>query len=423
MSIISSKGSSVLPLMKEIIQKIPVFGIYLHFPWCLQKCDYCDFYSIPAGFARSDTHFQDIIERYTDTVIRELHLRKDSFSFRNVTSIYFGGGTSSLLPAKTIESILQEISSIYNTENCEITLEGNPENFNDEYIHGIAKTGVNRINAGFQSFSPEHLKKVNRFFRKEQYETALLALSRSPVKNWGGDLIYGLPGQSEDEFYSDLRHLLSFSPKHLSLYSLTVEQNTALYQKIRKNIIPAPDEKLQERILSDLPVFLDSYGFKQYEVSNFAINDSECRHNLNYWMYRPYMGLGPGAHGFNGKLRYGNARSTEIWFSNPVQAEFTAHFPAEEIPIMLLRLTAPVSVREIFQIIDRNFSDFHDSGRTSRAGLEKKILKLFGSWSEKEFLTHTVTPETNTVQWTSKGIRFLDTRISEMSELLEKFSD
>jgi len=250
-------------------------------------------------------------ELYIKTVLHEFSLRKKSFKENKADSIYFDGGTATMLDAEAIHAILAEIGKYYDISNCEITVEGNPENITSGYLDSLHQIGVNRVNAGFQSFSDESLEKLNRFHRKEQYDSALSALSKSPIANWGGDLMYGLPAQTEEDFYRDLKELISYNPKHLSLYSLTVEENTPLAYSVRKKETVEPDDFIQQKILLNLSDYLIPHDFIQYEVSNFARPHFECRHNLRYWPYRSYMGLGPGAHGFNGKTRYGNPRNIE----------------------------------------------------------------------------------------------------------------
>ena len=290
--------------------RMNTLGVYIHYPWCVQKCNYCDFFSMPVrSLTREDIKSNN--DLYTKTVLGELSLRKNMFAEKTVTTIYFGGGTATMLEAEAVHAILAEISNYYDIRECEITVEGNPENFSADYLNSLHQIGVNRVNAGFQSFSDESLAGLNRFHRKEQYDRALSALSKSPICNWGGDLMYGLPAQTEEDFYGDLKELISYNPKHLSLYSLTVEENTPLAYSVRKKETVEPDDFIQQKILLNLSDYLIPHDFIQYEVSNFARPHFECRHNLRYWPYRSYMGLGPGAHGFNGKTRYGNPRNIE----------------------------------------------------------------------------------------------------------------
>ncbi|MDH5654422.1 MAG: radical SAM family heme chaperone HemW [Spirochaetia bacterium] len=397
-------------------------GIYIHYPWCMQKCSYCDFYSVPAGSPDS-TEFHQKNSKYLQTLLSELHIRAETFHKNEVSSVYFGGGTSSLMQPEWIEKILSEIRKYFQLSDCEVTLEGNPENFSDDYLKSLSEAGISRVNAGFQSFSEKNLLKLQRFYKMESYLEAIDALSRSPVKNWGGDLMYGLPDQTEEEFYSDLKMLLSYNPVHLSLYSLTVEENTALASQILKKKISGPDELLQQKILLELRNFTKAYGFHQYEVSNFSLKSYECFHNLRYWLYLPYLGIGPGAHGFNGRSRYGNPRNIETWLKHPHDSELISQDPINEIPLMILRLTGAISINYIISLLENHIPQFNRSSH--RDGIESLIKQ----WTDQGYAEYTNQTESEIFpqdensrffSWTNLGLQFLDERVLEFSRLSEK---
>ena len=278
-------------------------SIYLHFPWCLQKCHYCDFYSLGLLDTLRSTHLNQSARRsYINALQLELQQRlQAASSFRNfqeVTSIYIGGGTPSLLTADEIAYILAQLRAEFTVgADCEITLEANPENINADYLQSIAQAGINRINVGIQTFQPQILNDMHRFYDCDAYANVLQLLQASPLsRNFGLDLIYGFPTQTKADFYSDLQRVLCVKPTHLSLYSLTVESNT-VYGQLARHSPPRmapPRFELQDEIWAELNSYLQRENMRQYEVSNYARNGFWSRHNLRYWLYMPYLGLGPG---------------------------------------------------------------------------------------------------------------------------------
>ena len=219
-------------------------SVYIHFPWCLQKCHYCDFYSIGINQENSKNKLQGITkeesQQYTTLIKKELQERlRDGSAFHNlsqIVSIYLGGGSPSLLSANDIQYILDALRKEYTlTPDCEITLEANPENINSDYLQSISQAGITRINVGIQTFQGDVLSSMNRFYDPDSYSMVLQKLEASPLsKNFGLDLIYGFPGQTQKDFYNDLDYILKVHPAHLSLYSLTVEPNTVYGQVVHQ---------------------------------------------------------------------------------------------------------------------------------------------------------------------------------------------
>ena len=404
-------------------------GIYIHVPWCLQKCHYCDFYSL--GIAEEKKRRQgsfsshsigvapEQLRLYSEKLIYELETRlSDQSSFRTfekISSIYFGGGTPSLLKEEELKvlfgKLIESIKNHFDLDpNCEISLEANPENISPEYLEGLHALGIRRINVGIQSFQSQILKDMNRFYSPEAYASVLDTLSRGPFENYGLDLIYGFPGQSKLDFYRDLERSLSISPPHISVYSLTLESDTAYGKAVQKKKSPAPDEELQAEVWESLSKKLSKAKLQHYEVSNFARKDKWCRHNLSYWLYAPYLGLGPGAHGFDGQLRYGNQRSLEQWLQGAGQNPYLSHEASLEIPLMFLRLCAPwpLSLWENL-LLERSSL----SSRACEMGMEclykweeGGLADIF-SYAHKKFF-----------QWKFAGLSFLNDRILEMREAL-----
>ncbi len=407
-------------------------AVYIHFPWCLQKCHYCDFYSIglnQQSHLPSDNNNNQVkitklgpskeqLDNYLQTISLELEQRRSqketSFHrFTQVHTIYFGGGTSSLMPPPALASLIKTISnSFVLSPNCEITLEGNPENLTPEYLAALADIGINRLSVGLQSFQANILQNMNRFYHQERYDTILEHLQHGPISNFSLDLIYGFPGQSAASFHQDLAKVLSIRPKHLSLYSLTVESNTAYGQAVKKKLAEAPDEDLQSEIWQGMAEHLTNAGMEHYEVSNYALTGHFSRHNLQYWLYEPYLSLGPGAHGFDGRKRYANPRNLQEWQTQPGQTTCTNHDPLIELPLMLLRLCTAVDL-DLWQ-----YNLIQKCGLDSQSFIRAK--HCLEQWADqgfaKLFTQSTGTSNKRYFQWKRRGLCFLDERTLEMHQ-------
>ncbi len=402
-------------------------GVYLHVPFCVHKCDYCDFYSLPvgeAGLANSP-----LPERYMRGVEEELRRRSEGdFSrFSGVNTVYFGGGTASLLSPEQVGSLLDLIRRRFVlTESCEITLEGNPEHFTSAYLESVRAMGVTRVNAGIQSFRSSHLERQHRFFRPERYAHILEDLASSPLPA-GGDLIYGFPGQTEEEFFGDLRRLMESCLDHLSLYGLTAEEGTRYGDRADRLRSEAPDEELQRSILGGLPEHLRERGYVLYEISNAARPGRFSRHNLRYWLYEPFLGLGPAAHGFDGMYRYGNPRDLRLWLENPAGAARELHDPRLELPLSLLRLLLPLPLSLFYEIPEGDLrykeAFFRRAGELFREWDRRGYGSLFRKGAEGEgeiYLEGSAGRESEEeyFRWNRDGFLFLDDRIEEMTEAL-----
>ncbi|WP_421773422.1 radical SAM family heme chaperone HemW [Gracilimonas sp.] len=265
-------------------------GLYIHIPFCKQACSYCDFYFVTRQQQKQD---------FVDELIREIHSKKETeFTEEPVQSIYFGGGTPSLLTAKQVTSILEAIHDVFKTDLKEITLEMNPDDVSREYLSGLKSAGINRASMGIQSFNPELLKFMNRAHTSEEAMKCLEILEDSAFRVFTVDVIYGNPGQSLDILEQDLDTILQFNPPHISAYSLTIEPQTRLGKQVKLGrITPPEDDTVSDHF--DLVVDkLSQSGIQQYEVSNYAKPGSEAVHNSSYWNHQNYLGLGPGAHSF-----------------------------------------------------------------------------------------------------------------------------
>lgn len=273
-------------------------GIYIHIPFCKQKCIYCNFYSV-ANLNKK--------EAYIDALLKEISLTKDYLPDRQIDTLYFGGGTPSLCSTAELGSIVNELSKHYHfAHNFEFTIEANPEQLNQEYIHGLKGIGVNRLSIGTQSFQDDILKILHRRHSAEEAIQSIMTAAESGFDNISIDLIYDIAFRSEGMWRSDLETALALPVTHLSAYSLTVEENTLLAKKIRDGEPFTFDDELSERDFNLLQTMTSEAGFEQYEISNFAKDGKISRHNFSYWIGTPYLGLGAAAHSYDGAARKWN---------------------------------------------------------------------------------------------------------------------
>lgn len=265
-------------------------GLYLHIPFCKQACSYCDFYFVTR---------QDHKQYFIDALIKEILSRKDSvFAEETVQTIYFGGGTPSLLSPMQIGTILEAIDDTFKLDVQEVTLEMNPDDVSPNYLSELKSVGITRASMGVQSFDENLLRFMNRAHTKEEALACLEALSSSGLKSFTADLIYGNPNQTLEMLEKDISILLGFNPPHISAYSLTIEPKTRLGKQLELERIVEPDDELLASHFDLVEERLSEAGIKQYEVSNFARLGFEAVHNSNYWSHKNYLGFGPGAHSF-----------------------------------------------------------------------------------------------------------------------------
>ena len=278
-------------------------GIYIHIPFCRSKCDYCDFYSLAGKEDRMGDYQKALLAHIAETapLVRGIP----------VDTIYFGGGTPSFYGEKRLKELLGAVKKQFDVEkDAEITLEGNPDSVDGRMLRALRKAGFNRLSLGVQSACPEELRAVHRPHTIQQADAAVAAAKKAKFKNLSLDLIYGLPGQTEESWKATVEHALSLIPQHLSCYGLKVEEGTPLYARVAAGEV-LPDEDVQADLYLWTVGRLERAGFSQYEISNFAKPGFESRHNLRYWQTRPYIGFGPGAHSDFGGRRYAWVRDLE----------------------------------------------------------------------------------------------------------------
>ena len=298
-------------------------GLYIHIPFCSDKCLYCDFFSGNQLY---------LIEEYVSAVISEIELRVFYLENQQIDSIYFGGGTPSLLSCQNIEKILNRIDASYKVSpTCEITLECNPENISTVYLKDVFSVGVNRISLGIQFLNDSILKKFNRNHSKDLVLKALSDISESSFSNLSVDIIFSVPGIGNEELKRTLVQILKFDIKHISAYCLTIAKNSQLFWKMADGQIIEDDEDVFIDQYSLIYKYLLEKKFVQYEVSNYAIEGYESRHNLGYWNQEPYLGVGVSAHSFNLSSRQWNTTNIKRYIRDIKTG--ILHFEKEDLSI------------------------------------------------------------------------------------------
>lgn len=310
-------------------------GIYIHIPFCVNKCLYCDFYSGGVRIAEWPL--------FVDSLIQELNSRLNEINFCPST-IYIGGGTPSLIPSEFFTSLLTKINeSLFYPEWKEFTLEVNPEDVSKEKIETWKQNGVNRISMGIQSLNNEELRKIGRKHGREGALIALDQLKRN-FSNVSVDIMYGLPGQTVESYYESITQILDFEPQHLSAYSLMLEEGTAISLLASKNKIILPNEDEWFEMYNLTNTLLKSKGFRRYEISNYSKPGFESRHNNLYWNGNPYLGLGPAAHSFDG-MRERRANPNDI---KGYCQRFSNNFQKEQFPFFVSEVLSDNELKEEF---------------------------------------------------------------------------
>ncbi len=282
-------------------------GIYVHIPFCKKRCSYCDF------------HFSTTFSKYRQDLISaiclELVLRKDELKSEFIETIYFGGGTPSLLTKDELASIMSTIREHYQlADTPEITFEVNPEDAHEANLLTWKKLGINRLSIGLQSFQESDLSWMNRSHTLEQGTDAVRLAQKLGFTNLSIDLIYGLPGLSNEQWMEHLNRAMSLNVQHISSYCLTIEPKTALNDFVAKGKLIRPTEDQQSEQFELLVSTLAHAGFEQYEISNFAKDQKYAKHNSAYWNFSPYLGVGPSAHSFNGQQRRWNLANNTNYY-------------------------------------------------------------------------------------------------------------
>ena len=305
------------------MDSVQPLGLYLHIPFCRQKCVYCDFYSLAGNEARMD--------EYVEALCAHLVQAAPSAAAHTVDTVYFGGGTPSYLGAPRLIRILDTVFQHYSVSaDAEITLEANPDSAGDpEILKSLRQAGFNRISLGMQSACAEELKEIGRIHTPEQVGIAVSAARSAGFDNLSLDLIYGLPRQALARWKENLAAAVALNPEHLSCYGLKVEEGTPLFA--RRETAELPGDEAQADMYLHTVEFLAAHGYPQYEISNFSRPGRQSRHNLKYWILGEYLGFGPGAHSDFGGVRFAYDRNLSAYLKGVLSGS-PAYSEREEIP-------------------------------------------------------------------------------------------
>jgi len=367
-------------------------GIYIHIPFCKQACHYCDFH-----FSTSTKKKSELVEM----LCKELKLRKDEIG-QTIQTIYFGGGTPSLLNSEELNLIFKAIFDNFEvSESAEITLEANPDDLSEEVIKMLNESPVNRLSIGVQSFFEKDLKLMNRAHNAEEALKSL-QLAKQYFDNISIDLIYGIPGQSNEQWIENLNTALELDIPHISSYALTVEPKTALEKFIEKGKVkPVADEQYREQF-DILVETLTSNGFEHYEFSNYGKPGYHSQNNMAYWLGKPYLGIGPSAHGFDGKTRNWNISNNNLYIKAieagniPQQSEELSRTDSyNEFVMTRLRTKFGVSTDDIQQKFGEKYRShfLKESEKFLKDGLMEEKNDTFHITSKGKFLSDGIAAE------------------------------
>lgn len=280
-------------------------GIYIHIPFCIQRCSYCDFYREIGSDSKK-------IDAFVQALIHEIELRKDDLNGESIQTVYFGGGTPSVLNYDQFRLIFDVLHQYFTIcSNAEITLEANPDDLTEAYLDSLSHLPINRLSIGIQTFNDKHLRELNRRHNATQAYAAVANARKYGFKNISIDLIYALPGQDMIDWEEQLDAALHLGVEHISAYGLTYEEGTPLWQHRKEGRIRETDDETAIAMFNLLREKMKENGYETYEISNYAKPGFRSRHNSAYWKFIPYLGFGPSAHSFDGKTRQWNVSSVQ----------------------------------------------------------------------------------------------------------------
>ena len=332
--------------MKQNILSSNPISLYFHIPFCKKRCGYCDFNTYAGK--------EDLIPRYVNALIKEIiSVARSAQAPLDVKTIFFGGGTPSLLEPKHFEKIFTTVHKQFNIfSNAEISLEANPGTIDSRYLTEIKNVGFNRISLGAQSTNNLDLKLLGRIHTKEDIFKSFAAARTVGFSNINLDLIYGLPNQTIKMWKSSLKDINSLKPDHLSLYGLTIEKGTNFGVKVKRGLLNNPDPDVGADMYIWSAEYLKYSGFEQYEISNWAVSGFECNHNLGTWRNQMYLGFGAGAHGFANNLRVSNVLRINDYIdrveniSRQYNRQDRMEYPISPATISRVRITRLISMKE-----------------------------------------------------------------------------
>ncbi len=388
--------------------------LYIHVPFCRTKCTYCAFHSVSVGKGVNILQ-HDPFRNYIDTLFLELAVWGDRYGGVPVESIFFGGGTPSLLPAKVINLLLERIHKFFKVDaDAEISLEANPESLRSkQHMYGILKSGVNRLSVGLQSLDDSYLRQLGRAHKVKDSLYSVMQARDMGFNNINVDLMWGLPEQGVRHWLNTLREITRMKPNHISTYGLTLEQGTVLEQDFNDGKITLPPEKDQAAMFLEGATILEEQGYLHYEISNFARMGFQCKHNLGYWEGNDYLGLGPSATSTVKGRRWTNPLSQRAWAakvaSESLDSDALSLSPTErvlELIMLRLRTSRGLRVKAYKALTGRDFlgdhkkliQALHENGlirirdgylRLTRSGMLVSNSILSNIFSQTEVLLNT----------------------------------
>lgn len=314
-------------------------GIYVHVPFCRKKCSYCDFYSV---------RWDDELEhKYVESVKEEIEeYKKVLDGSYKVDTLYFGGGTPTIIKPSNIKKIADSVEKFSKIEeDAEISMEANPNTLTDDNLKEYKKAGINRLSIGIQSLNDDILKKIGRLHNSREALDAIDRAINCGFENINADVMFNIPGQTVEDIEDTLKRIMDKGVKHISFYSLKLEKGTPLYLMEQKKLITMPEEDTEREMYYRGREIMEEGGLMQYEISNFAANGKQCLHNLKYWNQDEYLGLGPSAHSFLDRTRYSNPSDLKLYcmgtkaFERTIQEKMDMEDLMFEYIMLMLRLT------------------------------------------------------------------------------------
>mgnify|MGYP000430170910 CR=1 FL=1 len=333
-----------------------MLGVYVHIPFCLAKCHYCDFHSLVAD--------AELVGNYLTAMAREIDYWARKVQPQLCTSLYVGGGTPTILSPQQLRWIIERLIEGFRFQpQFEFTVEANPGTITAEKLEVLAQLGVNRISLGCQAFQNHLLQCIGRVHDVQDIYKGVALIRAAGIQNFNLDLIYALPTQTMDEWQASLQYATELHPTHLSCYSLILEEDTPFFDAYQRGDLILPSEETEAEMFAFTQEFLTRAGYRHYEISNFALPQRESRHNLNYWYNEPYIGIGSGAHGYYSNVRYSNTQNLQQYISTWIDRGQPLYAYQEEINTdRAMDDTMMLGLRLIDGVSDARFQErFHCS--------------------------------------------------------------
>lgn len=366
-------------------------GIYLHIPFCIRKCNYCDFCSFPdASGAR--------MSEYADELIRRITAFSARYGKRRADTVYFGGGTPTLMPAECFEGILTALKNNFDiSKDAEITVECNPASIEKEGLCSLRALGINRISIGLQSANDDELFLLGRLHSFEDFKRTFFSAREAGFDNISVDLMHGIPNQTRESFLKTLSQIIKIAPEHISAYGLKIEEGTAFFRN--RSSLLLPDEDTEAELYDICCEKLSEGGYQQYEISNFAKKGKESRHNLKYWRLDDYIGFGVAAHSCFLGERFGNSRDIEAFLRGEdiccEREKISDKAFLDEYVMLSLRLAQGIDTSEFFKLTNKEF---------------KKVFPMVNTYIKGGFMTES----DKRIAFTTKGFLVSNVILSEM---------